>query len=175
MKTILILLFCIPLHTVSMKGQTVLDSVKNEYSIDKEGYKIFCDLGKCYTLDLLLKTQQHEVNAKNNLFNNHFNTLYDLVYAFPRMFYKEKVLFIINDYYRKEIDDFIENIQKSDEYFKLNYHSPFFIASMLFEDSKSTRELYNRLVFDSSAYNGNYLDEYLNKEFTNAIPNYKQP
>lgn len=168
MKAILIL-FCLFLYTISLKGQTVLDSVKNEYSRDNEGYKIFCDLGKCHVLDLLLKTQKSETTSKKNLFNNHFDTLYDLVYAFPRMFDKDKVLYIINDFYFREINNFIENVQKRDEYFNLSYHSPFFIANLLFEDNELTKEIYHNLIFDTSAYNGNYFNEYLNRELINTI------
>ena len=147
--------------TVHVSGQVSdLDSVKEKYSLDDNAYKHFLDLGKCHCLDIL-------DNKSSDFFNNHFFTLYDLKYAFPRMFYKEKIKTAINVYYEKNINDIFVSFKEKDEKIKLLFHSPFLFCDKLFEKNDNTRQLYRTLVNDSTSYTGHHYIDYLDDVITN--------
>jgi hypothetical protein len=133
----------------SAQVESRLDSVQCKLAGDENAYRLFLGLAQCRTIDLLAGESD-----TSPFYDRHFTTLYDLQYAFPRLFdgARQALKGEIDAYYAAELDAVVTSMRARDEYFNVSFASHFFIAGMLFGENEKTKALYLQIVNDRGLY-----------------------
>ncbi|OOR98019.1 hypothetical protein B0186_09980 [Canicola haemoglobinophilus] len=138
------LIFCFLISNFLYANE--IDDIKNDYYIDNESYIQFLDLGKSICLDNVLKKQIGDEFKSDYFSEKHYQTLFSLNSKLKRYYKWRDLKIILDDFYKKNIDNHIKKYKTKDEYFKLSYSSPLFICNTLFSESAELKNLYNEFI-----------------------------